>query len=104
MLIGVALERGGTKALESFAKKQKLTYILLPESIAKSDTKELLRTVKGTADKYKVKGIPTTYIIDAKGVIKSAHVGFSPGAEKELEKEIVELLPTPTPPKEGKEK
>ncbi len=92
VLIGIALERGGTKALERFAEQQKLTYTLLPKSTAKSDTKELLRTVRGAANKYKVRGIPTTYIIDAKGVIKSVHVGFSPGMEKELEKEIVALL------------
>ena len=104
VLIGIALERGGVKTLKRFAKEQKLTYILLPESTAKSDTKELLKTVKGAAKSYKVSGIPTTYIIDAQGVIKKVHVGFSTGTEKELEKEIVELLPTPTPPKEGKEK
>ena len=93
VLIGIALERGGTKMLERFAKKLKLTYTLLAESTAKSDTKELLRTVGSVANRYKVSSIPTTYIIDAKGVIKSVHVGFSTGAEKELEKEIVELLP-----------
>ena len=78
--------------LKRFAKDQKLTYTLLAESTAKSDTKELIKTVNGAANKYKVRAIPTTYIIDAKGFIKSVHFGFSPGMEKELEKEVVELL------------
>jgi len=93
VLIGIALERSDAKVVERFAKKQKLTYILLAESTAESDAKELLKTVKGASNKYEVKSIPTTYIIDAKGIIKSVYIGFRPGAEKELEKKIVELLP-----------
>ena len=93
VLMGIALERGDTKRLEAFAKKQKLTYILLAHPTAKSDTKELISTVRGAANRYKVRGIPTTYIADARGVIKSVHVGFRPGTEKTLEKEIRELIP-----------
>ena len=91
VLMGIALERGSAKTLKLFAKKQKLTYVLLAESTAKLDTKELISTVRGAANKYKIEYIPTKYIIDSKGIIKSIYVGLlRPDA---LEKEILELIP-----------
>lgn len=44
------------------------------------------------AYKYKVQGIPTTFLFDKKNRIAYRHVGFAPGMEKDLEKEVSQLL------------
>lgn len=45
------------------------------------------------ARNYKIQGIPTTYIIDRKGVIRFVHTGFSGKADAEkMEKEVKQLL------------
>jgi peroxiredoxin len=83
VVIGVAVESGGPKQVAKFAADNSLTYRLVADEsgeIAKS---------------YKIGPIPTTYIIDTKGVIRQVHIGFGPGAEKDFEKEIKALLPTP---------
>lgn len=41
---------------------------------------------------YGVSGIPTVYIIDRQGSIRFHHVGYGPGGEKQLEKEVEQLL------------
>jgi len=41
---------------------------------------------------FGVNGIPHSVIIDKEGVIRKVHVGFGPGTEKLLKKEILELL------------
>jgi thiol-disulfide isomerase/thioredoxin len=56
--------------------------------------------------KFGVSGIPHTVVIGADGVVKKVHVGFGPGGEKQLEKDILEVLGKPAekkePPKEEK--
>ena len=47
---------------------------------------------KTIAPKYDPKTMPSSYIIDRKGVVRFTHIGYHPGEEKELEKEIKELL------------
>ena len=39
--------------------------------------------------------MPFVIIVDSLGEIKSRHVGYNPGDEKELEKEILHLLTVP---------
>jgi cytochrome c biogenesis protein CcmG/thiol:disulfide interchange protein DsbE len=41
---------------------------------------------------FGVRGFPTSYLIDRQGRILFYHLGFSPGDEQELEKEIRRLL------------
>ena len=41
---------------------------------------------------YKVNGYPTTFVIDRNGRVIYSHLGFSPGDEEKLEKEILSLL------------
>ncbi len=41
---------------------------------------------------YKVFGFPTTFVIDRNGKILYSHLGFSPGDEEKLEREILSLL------------
>ncbi|VAW70965.1 Thioredoxin family protein [hydrothermal vent metagenome] len=45
-----------------------------------------------TANAYKLRVMPTSYIIDRKGNITFTHKGFKPGQVEELEKLIVQTL------------
>jgi peroxiredoxin len=47
---------------------------------------------KSVAHAYKPQTMPSSFIIDRKGVIRYAHVGYHDGEEAEVEKEIKELL------------
>lgn len=82
VVIGVAISSGSSSDLREFARAHKLNYWLV------SDDKGAL------AEKYGVRPIPTTYIIGPDGKVRSAHVGFAPGMEKELDKEIRSVLPS----------
>ena len=79
-VVGISVDTGGARIVKPFAKERKLTYTILldPKCAAK----------KG----YRVYAYPTVYIINKQGIIRSVHRGYGPGAEKELEKEIISLL------------
>jgi len=47
---------------------------------------------KTVAHAYKPQTMPSSFLIDRKGVVRYAHVGFHDGEEVEVEKEIKELL------------
>ncbi len=47
---------------------------------------------KAVARSYKPETMPSSFLIDKKGVIRFAHVGYHDGEEVEVEKEIKELL------------
>jgi cytochrome c biogenesis protein CcmG, thiol:disulfide interchange protein DsbE len=47
---------------------------------------------KSIARAYKPETMPSSFLIDKKGVIRFAHVGYHDGEEVEVEKEIRELL------------
>jgi len=47
---------------------------------------------KSIAKHYKPETMPSSFIIDKKGVVRYAHVGYHDGEEVEVEKEIKELL------------
>jgi cytochrome c biogenesis protein CcmG, thiol:disulfide interchange protein DsbE len=47
---------------------------------------------KSVAKSYKPQTMPSSFLIDRKGVVRYAHVGFHDGEEVEVEKEIKELL------------
>jgi peroxiredoxin len=47
---------------------------------------------KAIARAYKPETMPSSFIIDKKGVVRYAHVGYHDGEEVEVEKEIQELL------------
>ena len=92
VVIGVGLDRSGSKAIKPFAEKAKLTYLLLADPTEKDKSEKLITDAKVAASAYKVRGIPTMYIFDSKGVIRAVHVGFAPGVENLIEKEIKELV------------
>lgn len=45
---------------------------------------------------FGVGGVPHTVVIDATGVIRKVHVGFTPGDEKMLERELLAALASPS--------
>lgn len=80
VVVGVSLDSDGAKSVKPFAKSNKLSYT------------NLLDPKHEVARKYTVGPIPTTYIIDRKGVIRSVTLGFAPGMEKGLEEDVKGLL------------
>jgi len=51
----------------------------------------------GTTGAYGVGALPTMFLIDKKGVIREAYVGFDPGRHREIEKAFAALLAEPAP-------
>ena len=69
--------------VKSYVNSQKYTFPVLSDPRA-----ELFRKMGG-------KVMPFVIIADSTGEIKSRHVGYNPGDERELEKEILHLLAVP---------
>ena len=68
--------------VKSYIKSQKFSFTVLSDPKA-----ELFRKMGG-------KVMPFVIIADSTGVIINRHVGYNPGDEKKLEKEILHLLGT----------
>jgi len=47
---------------------------------------------KAIARRYKPETMPTTFLIDKKGIVRFAHAGYHDGEEVRIEKEIEDLL------------
>jgi cytochrome c biogenesis protein CcmG/thiol:disulfide interchange protein DsbE len=47
---------------------------------------------KAIATKWKPKSMPSTFVVDRKGVIRFVHLGYHDGEEQEIEKEVKSLL------------
>jgi cytochrome c biogenesis protein CcmG, thiol:disulfide interchange protein DsbE len=47
---------------------------------------------KKIAEKWRPEGMPTAFVIDKEGVVRHVHKGYHDGEEKEIEKEIKDLL------------
>jgi peroxiredoxin len=47
---------------------------------------------KAIAQKYNPATMPSSFVLDRKGVVRYAHIGYHDGEENELDKEIKELL------------
>jgi cytochrome c biogenesis protein CcmG/thiol:disulfide interchange protein DsbE len=83
-IVGVSLDpmtpaRGGTPAVHSFVKQQKINYTIL---LAEDDD-----AIAG----YDVtRGIPTTYVIDREGRIVKTYVGMQ--SKRQFEQDIKRLL------------
>jgi cytochrome c biogenesis protein CcmG/thiol:disulfide interchange protein DsbE len=77
VILGLNSEQAHEGALE-FARKN-LTYPVILDA-------------RPVFERYGVRGIPTTFVIDREGRITLRHVGFDPGQEKELEAEARRLL------------
>jgi thioredoxin 1 len=45
-----------------------------------------------TPQRYGVRGIPSTFIVDKKGVIRASYIGFSPEIAADMERVVKSLL------------
>ena len=63
----------------------------------------LLDTNKDVKRLYHVTGYPTTFVLDREGKVVYRHIGYTPGSEKDLKKEIEGLLPVVETQPEGDE-
>jgi thiol-disulfide isomerase/thioredoxin len=52
---------------------------------------------EGVNGAYGVSALPTMFLIDKKGVIREAYVGFDPGRHREMERTVQALLAEPGP-------
>ena len=79
--VGLSVDAGKDEVAE-FAKEYKINYPLPLDPRGQK-----------IATKYKIQGVPTAFIIDRKGVIRSVHAGFA-GKEtvERLEKDINQIL------------
>lgn len=80
-IVGVAIDEEKAVVRE-FVKKNGVNYRTCWDPNAKA-----------VGNKYQVKGIPATYIIDKKGIIRFVHSGFGGEADMaKMDKEIASLL------------
>lgn len=82
MVVGVDASDQKARTLKA-VEKAGVTFGLL------FDGKKVAREV------YKIRGTPTTYVIDPDGVIVFKHIGYYPGMEAALEKEVQSLVGGP---------
>ena len=105
------------KLVEAYAKDRKeLVFVALSEDNEPKDPAEVRKLVESTLEKkmivltgnsvgkvaidpsntvgdaFQVEGYPTVVIIDSKGIVRAAHVGFSPEVGKVLARDIDALL------------
>ncbi len=72
--------KGKDQAVEQFLKDKKITFRQFPDPIGK------------LGRKFKVAGIPCTFLLDKKGLVQAVHVGLLPDGEEVMTKEIETLL------------
>ena len=66
--------------IENFLKSHKASFTILQDSEG------------GSAEAFKVKGMPSSYLVDRKGNIRLRHAGFNDDDKAELESQIKQLL------------
>jgi peroxiredoxin len=79
VVVGIGLDDGGANVLRPFAEQNGITYPILVGN-------------RDVAQAYKLKGIPTTFILDREGRIAAKHVGFGPGDADIMRAEVARLL------------
>lgn len=81
VVVGVGLDDGGAGVLRPFVEQNGVTYPILVGN-------------RAVGQAYKLKGIPTTFILDREGRIASKHLGFRPSDASVVREEIARLLGT----------
>ena len=80
VLLGISIDTKGNKVVKPFFNKLDYTYPMLADPTEGED--DVIRTAKDMKSKYKAQAIPVVYLIDSKGIIQHAHLGFK---EKDIE-------------------
>jgi len=91
------------QAMHDAYAQQGLTIIAVNLDTNRADAEKFLQQYKpqfavrydaagAVAERYKVSGMPTSVIIDRRGVMRFTHVGFRPVDRTEYENQLRELL------------
>jgi len=90
VILAINIDKSKKKAL-SFLEKQpnKLSILLDPK--------------KKVASLFKVRGMPSSFVLDSRGIIRYIHLGYSEKDTTKWRKEVETLLKEVKPKKEGKE-
>jgi peroxiredoxin len=72
-----------TERAQKFIAKNELTYTFLENG---EDDAEIVSNI------FKVRGYPSSFLIDRDGNVMFFHLGFEAGDEEHLEEEILKLL------------
>jgi len=91
-LFGIGLDQKGSKVIRPFYEKLKITYPMLSDPTGGAGGDGLLRTTREMSTKYGVQEIPVVYLIDSKGIIDHAHVGFKKEEMSDLERMVLSLI------------
>ncbi len=91
-LFGIGLDQKGSKVIRPFYEKLKITYPMLSDPTEGAGGDGLLRTTREMSTKYGVQEIPVVYLIDSKGIIDHAHVGFKKEEMGDLERTVQSLI------------
>ena len=78
-IIGISVDQGGKNIVKTFTKKFKVNY-----HIVIGDPRKVIK-IFGP-----IRGIPTTFLIDEKGMIKNKYIGYC--SEEVFEEDIKKLL------------
>lgn len=78
-VVGIALDRDGASAVKPFAEKEGMNYTIV------------IGNVSVTEDYGGIRSIPTTFMIDKKGIVYSKYVGV-PRDISVFERDVKELL------------
>ncbi|MGD8592446.1 MAG: TlpA disulfide reductase family protein [Gammaproteobacteria bacterium] len=78
-IVAISLDQK-SDLIESFLKSHKASFTILQDSEG------------GAAEAFKVKGMPSSYLVDRKGNIRMRHAGFNDGDKADLESQIKQLL------------
>jgi peroxiredoxin len=78
-IVAISLDQK-SDLIKSFLKSHNASFTILHDSEG------------GTAEAFKVKGMPSSYLVDRKGNIRMRHAGFNDDDKAELESKIKQLL------------
>ena len=93
-LFGIALDVKGSAVVKPFFLNQKLkfTYPMLADPGSAHDVPGIIFKTKDMSSRYQAVEIPVVYIIDSRGTIVHAHMGFKKEHVAEIEKAILDCL------------
>lgn len=94
-LFGIAFDIDGSAVVKPFFSRLKFTYPMLADPIPGLTDSTLLRTTSDMKEPYGAEEIPVVYLIDTKGRIAYAHMGFNKKKMADLEKAVVAAVLEP---------
>ncbi len=79
VIVGINIDNDAAN-MEDFLRRQKLSFTIVPDS------------KREVAARYEPAKMPSSYLIDKKGIVRHVHAGFKKGDAASIEAEIKALL------------